>query len=315
MTTRVPYQLLTPEAQTAFTAFRNKLINGDFRVVQRGTSGTIAASVVGFTADRWLISNTTDQTLSWTVASSQSYGRNRDENYLSLSFAAAPTTGTVLVQQRIEDVRNLAGGQATLAFDTLDVQGVVSTQASTSFEQIFGSGGSTAVYTTPVSETIATGRMSSTHTIPSVAGKTIGAGSHLSAFMSFDPRNIGYWVIGQVQVESGPVATPFESRPLALEMALCQRYHEAVYYQSFYVPGTTATLMYVPVPFKVRKRVPPVVTLPSSANAAYDATGAVLTPTTWTSDSPNVDACRIEVGHASGVGGVAVGVLTAEAEL
>jgi hypothetical protein len=34
MTTQVPYQLLSPEAQTALTAFRNKIINGDMSIDQ-----------------------------------------------------------------------------------------------------------------------------------------------------------------------------------------------------------------------------------------------------------------------------------------
>ena len=313
MTTKVPYQLLSPDAQTALTAFRNKIINGDFRITQRGVSGTIAPGGSGYTADRWLINNTTNQTLTWSVATSQAYGRDRAENYLALSFASAPTTGTVLVQQRIEDVHTLVG-DTSLAFDMIDFGSIAGTQVITQFEQIFGSGGSAPSYSAQKSATVASGRMVSSHVIASVAGKTIGADNFVTAFISFTPRATGYWVIGSVQAESGKNATPFEQRHLASELVLCQRYYESISYLAFYVPGTTATLMYVPIPFKVRKRSTPSVGLPSSTNAAYSAGGTSITPTTWTV-GVNLDGCRITVGSAGGVGGIADGTLTASAEL
>jgi hypothetical protein len=43
--------------------YRNKLINGNFDIWQRGTSFTIAAGEFGYTADRWIISNTTNQSV------------------------------------------------------------------------------------------------------------------------------------------------------------------------------------------------------------------------------------------------------------
>ena len=35
-------------------------------------------------------------------------------------------------------------------------------------------------------------------------------------------------MIGEVQLERGSVATPFEQRPIGLELSLCQRYYESV---------------------------------------------------------------------------------------
>jgi hypothetical protein len=206
--------------------FRNQLINGDFRIAQRATSGTIAASSTDFVGDRWVVENSTNQTLSWSIASSQSYGRNREENYLALSFTVAPTSGTVLLRQRIEDVRNLAGGNATLAFDLIDAAGIVGTTITTQFEQVFGSGGSSTVYSNQVTHTAANGRISSTIPVPSVAGKTIGTSSFVTAFMYFIPRTASYWVVGAIQAEAGSVATPFERRPYGTELSLCQRYFQ-----------------------------------------------------------------------------------------
>ena len=46
--------------------------------------------------------------------------------------------------------------------------------------------------------------------------------------------------IAQVQLESGPVATPFERRPIETELALCQRYY-CKSYNSDVTPGTITT--------------------------------------------------------------------------
>ena len=53
------------------------------------------------------------------------------------------------------------------------------------------------------------------------------AGSDFNA-RTDNPANIHTFDIAQVQVEPGPVATPFERRPIGTELALCQRYYENV---------------------------------------------------------------------------------------
>jgi hypothetical protein len=118
----------------------------------------------------------------------------------------------------------------------------------------------------------------------------------------------------KIQLEKGTVATPFEERFKGLELALCQRYYETVAYPPFYFPSTSAALMYVPVYYKVKKRGTPVVTLPSSTNAAYNAAGSSVTPTTWNVAGNTADSVSITVGNSS-LGGVIAGVLTSSAEL
>jgi hypothetical protein len=76
--------------------------------------------------------------------------------------------------------------------------------------------------------------------VPSISGKTFGtADNHaLVAIIWFDAgsdynsqtdslgQQSGTFDIAQVQVEPGPVATPFERRPIGAELALCQRYFQ-----------------------------------------------------------------------------------------
>ena len=119
----------------------------------------------------------------------------------------------------------------------------------------------------------------------------------------------------RIQVERGTVATPFEERPRGLELMLWQRYYETVAYPPFYIPTTTATLMYVPVYFKVTKRSTPILTLPSATNAAYNSAGANVTPNTWSATAYSFDSARIDVGNSTAVGGIAGGTMIVNAEL
>jgi hypothetical protein len=90
--------------------------------------------------------------------------------------------------------------------------------------------------------------------VPSISGKTFGtAGDHsLVAVIWFDAgsdfnaetdslgQQSGTFDIAQVQVEPGPVATPFERRPIGTELALCQRYFNKSYAVETN-PGTATT--------------------------------------------------------------------------
>jgi hypothetical protein len=118
----------------------------------------------------------------------------------------------------------------------------------------------------------------------------------------------------KVQLEPGSVATPFEERPAGVELLLCQRYYESVAYPAFYLPGTAATVMYIPVYFKANKRATPNVTLPSSTNAGFDNAGAAITPTSWDVVSVGANSVSIDIGNAS-LGGVAAGLMAVSAEL
>jgi hypothetical protein len=117
-----------------------------------------------------------------------------------------------------------------------------------------------------------------------------------------------------VQLEPGSVATPFERRSYAVEQMLCYRYYEIVTYPAFYLPTTAASVMYIPVYYKVVKRVSPTsITLPASTNQAYNNAGAVVTPTTWATNSVNVHSFSIGVGNAS-LGGHVTGTAVVDSE-
>jgi hypothetical protein len=91
--------------------------------------------------------------------------------------------------------------------------------------QNFGAGGSTTVAVTSAALSLTSSwqRFEVAVTMPDLAGKTFGSGHRIS----FTHSTVGDYVLdfACMQLEEGTVATPFEQRPFAMELALCQRYY------------------------------------------------------------------------------------------
>ena len=101
---------------------------------------------------------------------------------------------------------------------------------SWTIEQNFGSGGSTTVSTGGASfnATTSWARYTSTITVPSISGKTIGTSSYLGVYINAGSLTSGFILdIWGVQVESGSVVTAFQTATGTLqgELAACQRYY------------------------------------------------------------------------------------------
>lgn len=207
-----------------FAVGKNKIINGDFGVWQRGTSFTAAGG--NLCADRMQYNAGATPTVS-----QQSFTPGDISGYnpqFFLRFVKGNTTADAMsIEQKIEDVRTFAGQTVTLSFWA---KGSVAFTNAPLTRQMFGSGGSSDVYTTYTTQSITTSwaRYSMTFTMPSVVGKTIGAGSFVSMYFIryTGSPNITVDVWG-VQVEAGSVATPFQTATGTLqgELAACQRYY------------------------------------------------------------------------------------------
>jgi len=230
-------------AVAPFVAGKNKIINGDFEVWQRGTSFTPNGSTT-YTADRtscfWNGTPTiTVSRQSFTPGTAPVTGYEGEYFYrFAQTVAGTGMTYCAAYWQPIEDVRTFAGQTITISFwAKADAARTLAINPS----QLFGSGGSSAIYPGGQSITLTTSwaRYSATFVMPSIAGKTIGAGSYLAC--SLEPalntvQTIDLW---GVQVEAGNVATPFQtaSGSIGGELALCQRYCEKSYEQAT-APGT-----------------------------------------------------------------------------
>ena len=214
--------------QGNYSAGKNKIINGDFGVWQRGTSFSTSGAW-SFNADRfqgYMSSGTatlSQQTFTPGTAPVAGY-----EGTYFLRATAPASGGTFHFRQSIEDVRTFAGQTVTLSFWA---KASATTSLNTYFNQSFGSGGSATVNTTAQTNTITTSwaRYTYTVTLGSISGKTIGTGSFIEPYFvtvnNFtSSATIDLWGI---QVEAGSVATAFQTATGTIqgELAACQRYY------------------------------------------------------------------------------------------
>jgi hypothetical protein len=214
--------------QGIYAAGKNKIINGDFSIWQRGTSFSSIANGA-YSADRWRagvtgdVVNITRQSFTPNDIASIGYG---DAEYF-LRMEVVSSDGEARIEQRIENVRTLADQTITVSYWA---KANTSTNLDIDVVQAFGSGGSTGVAIAGTTQPITTSwaRYSQTFTVPSISGKTIGTGSYLridlkettaSTNVTFD-----FW---GVQVEAGSVATAFQTATGTIqgELAACQRYY------------------------------------------------------------------------------------------
>ena len=219
----------TGGAVAPFLAGKNKIINGDFSIWQRGTSFTITADA--YTADRWVnqVNGTGTRTVSQqTFTAGTAPVAGYEGNYfLRMACTATGTASYFNCKQRIEDVRTFAGQTITISFWAK--AGASLSSAFFGVTQTFGSGGSANLDTAGSNMTFTTSwtRYTQTLTLPSIAGKTIGAGSSLEVVVSFGGQTFASFDIWGVQLEAGSVATPFTTATgtLSGELVACQRYY------------------------------------------------------------------------------------------
>lgn len=207
---------------------KNLLINGGFNIWQRGTTNQ-GPNIGGYVVDRFRCDWNGNAGVSISrqdFALGQTEVMGEPAYFLRWQQATAGTGATVhKVAQSIESVRTLAGRTATVSFwarsDAMRALRVT-------IAQQFGSGGSESVVKVVDVFQLSTSwkKYSATFQVPTIAGKMLGVNDCLT--LSFDlPLNVLQTVdLAQMQLEEGPVATPFEYRPAAEELSLCQRYFE-----------------------------------------------------------------------------------------
>ena len=255
--------------QGDYAAGKNKIINGDFGIWQRGTSFSYTSTTDSYTADRWRIQcnlssgTSTVSQQSFTVGTAPVSGYE-SQYFLRVTNSAGATN--IEFQQRLEDVRLFAGQTVTISFWAKASSAV--TMANTIIQN-FGSGGSGSVSTTGTSQTLTTSwaRYSTTINVPSISGKTVGTSSYLQVYpMYYSSGTIASNVIDiwGVQVEVGSNATAFQTatgNPQG-ELAACQRYYVrytcesgapyAVFAPSGFIEASTYAICYTPLPVQLR---------------------------------------------------------------
>ena len=216
---------------------RNKIINGALKVDQRnaGASQTFTAgAALAYCADRWYGYCTGANVTGQRIALSDGQNRYR--------FTGAASNTGVGFGQRIEAVNSLdlAGLTATLSvkLSSSSLTSITWTAFRANTTDAFGT------LASPTRTQIATGTFTINSTeatysanisVPSAA--TTGIEIVFTGGALLGTQTL---TIGDVQLEVGSVATPFEHRPYGAELALCQRYYCKSYEQSATPGASTA---------------------------------------------------------------------------
>ena len=197
---------------------RNRIINGDMRVAQRGTSFSTPANV-SYTLDRWIVT--------WVGAApatvAQVTGPTGYQNALQITGAAGNTQA--YISQRIEsfNIADLAGTTVTLS-STISV--------SSAQTILWAAYYPTAVDNYTTFTNIATGTWSATTSATRFTAQiSLPSGAANGLWILFYPQNTGAFTSGTmtltgVQVEPGSVATPYEMQIYSDQLAQCQRYYK-----------------------------------------------------------------------------------------
>ena len=201
---------------------RNKIINGNMAVDQRNAAASqtiTAAAALAYTVDRWYGyctgANVTGQQVAGATANQYRY-----------QFTGAASVTAIGFGQRIEALNcaDLAGTTATLS--VVLSNSLLTTVTWTAYyantTNTFGSLASptvTSISTGTFTVTSTAATYSANITIPAAA--TTG----IQILFTVGAQISGTWVIGNVQLEPGSVATPFERPLYSKQVADCQRYY------------------------------------------------------------------------------------------
>ena len=206
-----------------YTGFRNRIINGDMRVWQRGTTVTPSlGSLTSYVSDRWA-SYQTGAALAVGRSSGFVSGANAFQYAASLTGAAGNTEATFFQCIESLNTADLSGQTITLSVwlysgiaksinlfidsaDVADVFSATTNRSAVAFSHT-GSGWEKAILTyVSANSAVANG---------------------IRVRFSFGALTSGVFGFTGVQLEAGSTATDFERRPIGTELALCQRYFQS----------------------------------------------------------------------------------------
>jgi hypothetical protein len=208
--------------------FRNRIINGSGIIGQRGTV-TLSGASASYGADRWLAAisggtGVTATTFKSTFGGSTSYSGI----WINGTFTGIPYFAQRIEMQNCYDLNGSYVTVSGLAYqDTGSTQqmvvrlskangvdnfsGITALQTGTAFSVPSG-------VVTAFKQTFLLG---STDASNGLQLEIFGTGSITVTSKNF--------AVSDVQLEKGAVATPFEVRPIGVELALCQRYYQRLY--------------------------------------------------------------------------------------
>jgi hypothetical protein len=207
--------------------FRNRLMNANMAIAQRATSATVTAGTAVPTAstgypavDRFFVYSTGANVTAARVA-----GAGNTQYRMQITGAASVTA--VGVGQRIEQSNSydLAGGNATLSVDLANslLTTVTWTASYATTADTFGTIG------TPTKTQIATGTFTVNSTVTNYTATfavPAAATTGVEVLLTVGAQTSGTWTIGNIQLEAGSVASPFQRIDYGRQLIQCQRYYQ-----------------------------------------------------------------------------------------
>lgn len=235
--------------------FRNKIMNGDMRIAQRGTGAITAASQNQYPVDRWTANSNATNSITFQQVADAPAGFTYSVRATSGGTGAAYSSNHyTFFTQKIEgfNIADLAWGTAsakpiTISFWVKTSANAIGTHAI-AVENSAGTMNYVATYTVSSTsweyKTIQIyGPTSGTFNVDNTLGInlnfTLGAGSTYDAtagvwtsgkYSVAGAVDLGAlasatWQITGVQLEQNTQPTPFEQRLYGVELGLCQRYY------------------------------------------------------------------------------------------
>ena len=296
--------------------FRNRIINGNFNIAQRGTSGTSANT---YCLDRWI---------SYHAGTAHTWSRVAGGSLMGVYFSslleiagAAGNTGVTIVQ-RIESLNSadLTGQTVTFSAYVLHTNTggprnfVITAQRPNTADNWSGatSIGNSGNISVPLNTWT---RITWTTTLPT-SGPNLGLSFELGFGAVTADQSV--YITG-VQLEAGSVATPFERRPYGTELALCQRYYQI---NGGNTSGAaTTSRMEGFYAFLSEMRASPSIAIINSTAGVWQINGALQTASSVTSFSINNKGVGLQVTvtgtpfTVGSVGSIGSGLLGFNAEL
>ena len=210
------------------SGMRNSLINGGMSVWQRwvATSIDVANGVTGYTADRWYLKPTGADMSAIRDTSVPTGGVSQ----YSLAITPNGVGGsTCLLGQRIESA-NVYAIKGTVTFSAWVFN---STGASITPSLLIGTPSAADNFTTVTNRLTQTLQACAASAWTKVSYSVdISGYTNINNGLQVELQTNGHTTYGkivkvaQLQLELGSQATPFEQRPIGVELALCERYYQ-----------------------------------------------------------------------------------------
>jgi hypothetical protein len=332
--TQVDQGLLSSTAQ--YTGFKNRIINGQMQIAQRGTGTTTVTANGYYSCDRWNTLQNASSKYSVGQSSIAPAGFTKSLLLTSLSAYTVGAAEQFIFRQGIEGVNTADLGWGAAGASTVTVSFWVRSSLTGSFGAALYNNDGNRSY--PFSYTISSANTWEQKTV-TIAGDTTGtwltdssgAGIYVSFSLGSGTTYSGtantwagaYYVqptgsvslvgtngatlyITGVQLEKGSTATSFDYRPYGTELALCQRYTlkyntDGLSYACIgngFAANTTTGLISLPLP--VQMRTAPTVTA-STLMVQDGVTVTAVTSITVVTNQTNSQNAYIQFVVASGL--------------